>query len=338
MNSRLFRRRSRRGFTLIELLVVIAIIAILIALLLPAVQQAREAARRTQCRNNLHQIGLALHNYHEQFSMFPIYVVRSGQCALGTQSWHQAGGFSWRVLILPYMDQSAMYNNINFSMHVLTSPCNGGATDPGFVLAKKTVINGYICPSDNKDAHTDASKAATNYAGVISVASQNPTTTAQNNRTFFRLGSGARPIPVSVRDITDGTSNTIAVAEVYRASPFFYRAGNGTTYSAYTDVPRCPDWATWASCGVNANNTPNFRQNLDAAGKPIDGQIDWIDWTSATDGGIHRGKLSARSFHVGGVQVLLADGSVRLVDDSVDLLLYRATCSIAGDERRTLEF
>jgi len=344
MNSRWFRRRSRRGFTLIELLVVIAIIAILIALLLPAVQQAREAARRTQCRNNLKQIGLALHNYHEQFSMFPVYVVRKGQCPLGSKGWHQSSGFSWRVLILPFIDQSAMYNNINFSLHI-QSVCNGGVTPNGMNLARRTVVPGYVCPSDPQDAHTSASRTGTNYAGVISIDQNSTSNANQADRTFFRTGAGSRPIPVSVRDITDGTSNTIAVAEVYRAGNttnpaaiFHYRGGNGTSFPAYSVVPRCPDWPTWGSCGVNGTHTPNFKQNVDASGTPIDGDIDWIDWTGDNDGGAHFGNLPARSGHVGGVQVLMGDGSVRLIDDSVDLLLYRATLSIAGDERKTIEF
>ena len=100
------KRRQKRGFTLIELLVVIAIIAILISLLLPAVQQAREAARRTQCRNNLHQIGLALHNYHDAIGMFPL----GGTYSIGP-------GFSWLALILPYTDEAAIYNSINFSLN-----------------------------------------------------------------------------------------------------------------------------------------------------------------------------------------------------------------------------
>src|SRR6478735_4581053 len=101
--------RKRKGFTLIELLVVIAIIAILIALLLPAVQQAREAARRTGCRNNLKQIGLALHNYHDVFNRFP-NMVMAGTAYTGCQTWVVSRGWAWRVAILPQIDQAATYN------------------------------------------------------------------------------------------------------------------------------------------------------------------------------------------------------------------------------------
>src|SRR5688500_3324630 len=106
----LVRFYRRRGFTLIELLVVIAIIAILIALLLPAVQQAREAARRSTCKNNLKQIGLALHNYHESFNTFPqAKVLRAGYFYTGCPGWINGSGFSWRVMILPQMDQAPLY-------------------------------------------------------------------------------------------------------------------------------------------------------------------------------------------------------------------------------------
>src|SRR6186713_1030482 len=107
-------RRSVRGFTLIELLVVIAIIAILIALLLPAVQQAREAARRTQCKNNLKQQGLALHNYLDTFSTFPIGVSYSLSNTVAVRHEYCSGSTNWRVSIFPYLDQANTYNAVNF--------------------------------------------------------------------------------------------------------------------------------------------------------------------------------------------------------------------------------
>jgi len=121
-------QRKQRGFTLIELLVVIAIIAILIALLLPAVQQAREAARRTQCRNNMKQLGLALHNYHDAFTTFPI----------GTQ-WSDDP--NWRIGILPYLDQAPLYNSLNLSSGFMAH--NGmGSND----ILYDVELNAYVCP------------------------------------------------------------------------------------------------------------------------------------------------------------------------------------------------
>src|SRR5581483_8700238 len=108
------RRSWKKGFTLIELLVVIAIIAILIALLLPAVQQAREAARRTQCKNNLKQLGLALHNYHDNFNTFPPGGVN------GTAATSNYQGWGWSIMLLPQIDQAPLYNQINFSLSMST--------------------------------------------------------------------------------------------------------------------------------------------------------------------------------------------------------------------------
>src|SRR6056297_4055498 len=125
----------KRGFTLIELLVVIAIIAVLVALLLPAVQQAREAARRSSCKNNLKQLGLALHNYHDTHGMFPI---NWGTGYDGTTNPTSSIQFSWMTYILPYIEESALYDTINF---------NEALDDPNNNAAASTVIDTYLCPS-----------------------------------------------------------------------------------------------------------------------------------------------------------------------------------------------
>ena len=139
------RRRVRRlcGFTLIELLVVIAIIAVLVALLLPAVQQAREAARRSQCRNNLKQMGVALMAYEETYKTFPqakVFDPNMTQC----QGWISGNGLSWRVMILPYVDQSTLYEGINFSEWIECRVFTPSTIDP----IRNKVIPGYFCPSD----------------------------------------------------------------------------------------------------------------------------------------------------------------------------------------------
>lgn len=212
-----FRKKS--GFTLIELLVVIAIIAILIALLLPAVQQAREAARRTQCKNNLKQLGLALHNYHDTHNRFPptqIMVHYTGP----NNTNPVARNHTWMSLILPYIEQSALYNSINFS-----APMHDPATKIFQTLSTgETIVSrqipGLTCPSDPGfgGGISKHGLAHTNYAGNMGWdwhyrgpdIYQGP----------FQNGSeGTR-----ITDIKDGTSNTIALAEV-STEAFTPRAG-----------------------------------------------------------------------------------------------------------------
>ena len=201
----------RPGFTLIELLVVIAIIAVLIALLLPAVQQAREAARRTQCRNNLKQFGLAIHNYHDNFNLVPpgwIGVTGNQPDVSGINGW------SWASRLLPQLDQSALYNQINFNLQV------GNASN---ATARATTVNVFECPSDlvvkkwtipaAGTTNPLADVAGASYAGVFGkdevdfcngLAAGVPCT---SNGMFF-LNSNVR-----FADVTDGLSTTLLVGE-----------------------------------------------------------------------------------------------------------------------------
>src|SRR5579885_1983208 len=204
-------RRRASGFTLIELLVVIAIIAILIALLLPAVQQAREAARRTQCRNNLKQLGLAIHNYHDNFNLFPY-----GESFSDTNPRPQR--YSTYIPLLPFIDQAPLYN-VFAANQFANVPWDGG------YAPWKTQVPGLLCPSDtisNFETYT----AKTNYMTCRGDSTWDHNQWAGNGgrglRGVFR-GQGDDYHPTSaggengthcgIRDITDGTSNTIAISE-----------------------------------------------------------------------------------------------------------------------------
>lgn len=185
--------RKRLGFTLIELLVVIAIIAILIALLLPAVQQTREAARRSTCKNNLKQIGLALHNYHDVHLSFP-----PAYCDDATAGAYN-NNLGWGTFILPYMDQATLYNKISSSGAMDTKWPSVAAMTSGPTAYAKVVLPTYICPSDPMDGINTkilGSVGKSNYKAVRSSVVATPTKARR------------------MRDVTDGTSNTLMIGEL----------------------------------------------------------------------------------------------------------------------------
>lgn len=308
---RLKFRRQRRAFTLIELLVVIAIIAILVALLLPAVQQAREAARRSQCKNNLKQIGLALHNYHDVHTIFPQVRVLDlnnfpGSCTMG---WQRPAGYSWRVLILPFMDQANLYETIDFNDHLIGG-CGGGSS---WSTADATIIPGYLCPSDPSQV-IKGGDAGTNYAAMRGTGAD-LRSTASN-----RLGFMSATSPPKTRDITDGLSNTIAVIEVWRDKPF-QRLGGGPIAQN-----RCQRWIGAGHCEAGSFRSPN---------DPATDQVEWTnDYLDLSYGGNGR---TASSMHVGGVHALMGDGAVKFVNQTVDLTVYQNTTTRGGEEIDVLE-
>lgn len=317
--------RSRmRGFTLIELLVVIAIIAVLIALLLPAVQQAREAARRSQCKNNLKQFGLAMHNYHETFGMFPLAKFGSVYDSGGTASSNSWRAFSAHAMMLPYMDQTPVYNQFDFNLMVMNGAANTHGNNP---VIKNTKIPGFRCPSDQKFL---GAEAGNNYLG-----SAGPTTfwgiSAANQIGMFNYQR-----TTSFAELTDGSSNCIAASEatvgnnnaaVYdlrrshvRAIPFsgtpekFWTQAQldayGTACLAGTGNVHAHKGREWAN-GIgsqtifNTLNNPNTK-NPDC--HPCGG-CGWYD---------SAGVWSARSMHTGGVHCLLGDGAVKFISDNID--------------------
>jgi prepilin-type N-terminal cleavage/methylation domain-containing protein/prepilin-type processing-associated H-X9-DG protein len=357
MRSNLKRPRGPRGFTLIELLVVIAIIAILISLLLPAVQQAREAARRTQCRNNLKQIGLALHNYESSHSLIPsVY-------SFGNAN---AGNYSVQAQLLPYMDQASLHNLIDFRLRLQIGCCPGDVNPP-LVDVVQRPLSVFLCPSDPGPAafsvvsgtRDGATGATFTYAGTNYHVNQGTALGTNYDGRAPTDGLFWTNANVKFSSITDGLGNTAAFSEsifgfpLQRVSP---PANNIARRRSYIDVA-----CRWASFAVppaipglaNGFRPPNDPAQFEAATVAISrgwsGQrgAGWISgreyWTAYHHyhnpnsnvpdmGTCGYGIFAARSYHSGGVHSLFCDGSVRFVSESVDLNIWRAAGTRAGGE------
>lgn len=287
-------KRRRRAFTLIELLVVIAIIAILIALLLPAVQQAREAARRTQCRNHLKQLGLAFHNYHDVHNTLPPHSVAGGVSIFQDVS----GSWCYLAMLLPFLEQQSLYQqlgvgNTNLIPRTAMSDLNDYTTAvPGSVESLLiTPLSVLQCPSANGDRvnRFQANLGTAMYAG--------------NNQIFTTqdvlLNRGPRATPLS--DISDGTSNTLMMGEkALMSAPFLsigavWGAGRICSSRITVVAAQCP------------MNTP-FDGSHDAA------SMCYIENSPAT----LASRMSLSSAHPGGANLLLCDGSVRFVSENIE--------------------
>ncbi len=299
------RKFSLAGFTLIELLVVIAIIAILIALLLPAVQQAREAARRSQCKNNLKQLGLALHNYHDVHSTFPPASVRTPTG--GTINEWESSMIGWQARILSFMEQPALFNQIDWNI----MPGAGSGTSPN-VTVRAVEIPAYRCPSDpgHRGNTGQTTYGPTNYVATIA-----DTTGYTAGGTLWR--NDGRSIlfqnsKTQMRDILDGSSNTMLIAECIVGHPALDENATGTPASCPgAGVERKDRGYSWFY--ANTMNTWSYT-TLIGPNSPI------TECRQSTGGAAI---LGARSQHTGGVHILLADGAVRLVSDNVHLLTWQ---------------
>jgi len=336
MMMQLVRRRMRPAFTLIELLVVIAIIAVLIALLLPAVQQAREAARRTQCKNNLKQLGLAMHNYHDNYNRFAPTIFAEE----GPFTWSDGSKGSYLVRYLPYIDQAPFFNALNFSL--MATAWNPGnfevQNDPQGQAYRQKQIPAYKCPSE-PSPDLGGWSAKSNYA------------CSMGNQAMVNAGVGGGPAPwgscpqyqgnnfgtgpaghgnshspqdisgtvsrlnwaAKIADMTDGTSNVIAAGEIR---------------------PSCGDH-TW-------NGWFHFNSMWVATTAPINYPIVCILEDPGWDGGSPPpGKTACNQYqawnttqgfksrHVGGCHFLMNDGSVRFLSENLDYLTYQKL----GDRR-----
>jgi prepilin-type processing-associated H-X9-DG protein len=297
---------------LIELLVVIAIIAILIGLLLPAVQKVREAAARMSCSNNLKQIGLALHNYHSAYGNFP--------------PGSNPQGFTVISLLLPYLEQNAIYNEINF---------NKSATDSSNSVPTSTTIKTLLCPSDVIQT-PPSPLAGNNYFANYGTAIQFfQNSTVANGAFALRDNPG-----ISVLAITDGTSNTAAFAELKKGD------FNNAIYSP-------ADWLNASSLGAptSADQAYQLCQGINTANLSyqwFSGGGEWLNDSNTGTAYSHIGlpnsincgfpatltfDVNASSYHAaGGVNVLLCDGSVTFITNTITLATWRALGTRAGGE------
>jgi prepilin-type N-terminal cleavage/methylation domain-containing protein len=334
---RWFRLNRGRGFTLIELLVVIAIIAILIALLLPAVQQAREAARRTQCRNNLKQLGIALHNYHDSFNLFPLAHIRCWDGGTGVSGWR---GYSLHTMCLPYVDQAPLYNQINFNTYFDWT--GAGITN---TVQRRTRIAAFLCPSDSPFPGS-ADRGNNNYAGSMGPSFGQYVTPLGSRDGFFNFD-----VIVRMGDIRDGTSNTVAMSEqlVGDNNNGAYTPGDVVRGIAYTGStkykPTRADLDTYgAACSTTAalanQHSHNGRewmigmpaQTLFNTAAPPNHKFPTCQECTGCGWMDSQGIFPARSRHTGGVHTLMGDGAVRFTSDNIDLGIWQAVGSIRGNE------
>ena len=319
---------KRSAFTLVELLVVIAIIGILIALLLPAVQAAREAARRSQCTNNLKQLGLALHNYHDTYQQFPPSGLDYG--------WASAAGdyeqdtpnklvknHNGLVLLLPFMEQQAMYDQFDLRqasgnrLRNTARPLAGDAETSGNAALTENVITAFLCPSDSGDL---LSSTGVDYIPATGRRGRKTNYDFSVDNSYYRFNHWGR-LGMSIRfmfgensdskfsSLLDGSSNTVAMAETLRT------VANGS----------CPMWGYrgWVMTGIDLGYGINVNDIPDT-------------WTWVTDKTPYKYRLRTwgigGSLHPGGLNACLADGSVRFISETAPITTLQAISTISGGE------
>ena len=343
------RSRQSRGFTLIELLVVIAIIAVLIALLLPAVQQARESARRTQCKNNLKQMGLALMNYESTNGCFPMEKI-------SLKSPFPVYNVSWTTMVLPYMDQAPAYNALNFNTSWAdpvnnpvtqmnlplwicpSAPGRSGRTNPA-TLSPAATTNGYAQPAGGWGQIDYMAMSGTRASVWVAAGLPLPTTPLS----YVNIGAapGAAPVQkesrwanamhstqeTKVAQITDGMSNTLMVCED-AGKPGVWVKGFKQLQGQVTS-----DGWGWADTGnsgaVDGSTSDGLINNNAQKGYVTDPQSVFCPGTAAApcNGPAFinvNNSSEIYAFHVGGAQFLLADGAVRFISENISTAVFIA--------------
>jgi prepilin-type N-terminal cleavage/methylation domain-containing protein/prepilin-type processing-associated H-X9-DG protein len=304
-------RHRRVGFTLVELLVVIAIIGILVSLLLPAVQAARESGRRTQCNNNIRQIGVAMQNYHDSNGLLPTGAMPPTAAAPATSN-----ELSWHVLILPFMEQKGLHSEFNLNASGYLANIAQGLIQPKF----------YVCPSAPRSIHMSLSSPGedsggkqtytAHYYGIMGPKGLNPgrsTPTVPVNYLvegiggqgdFSRHGVLTRARQRGFQDIVDGNSNTFLVGELSWIDANTYRV--------------------WIR-GCNGNAMASSKNVVN----PINGV--------AYNGNNNFNDVSFGSMHPGGCHFVYCDGAVRFINDSVDMNAYKGAASMDGRETQVAQ-
>ncbi|QDU63803.1 Type II secretion system protein G precursor [Planctomycetes bacterium Pan216] len=300
------------GFTLVELLVVIAIIGVLVGLLLPAVQQARESARRMQCQNNLKQIGVAMHNYAESHGTLPVTFrgLPPGDAYNNANT-----GTSWITQLLPYTDKQALYDRIEFGESVTTNlavaqtilpqwNCPSDSANPGRMTGRANAPSATEFGTQNYKAVAGSNWAWGNFPGLSAPKGRNAGRTNgldEGNGVICRGGSTPRAIVTRLRDVTDGLKNTFFVGEAV------------------------PDWCnhTWWFW---------FNGSTATCGVPLNYQVANGSGFMATNRGDWPNNYSFMSQHVGGGHFLMGDGAVKFIGDSIEITTYRHLATISGEE------
>jgi prepilin-type N-terminal cleavage/methylation domain-containing protein/prepilin-type processing-associated H-X9-DG protein len=302
-------RVYRRGFTLVELLVVIAIIGILVALLLPAIQAAREAARRSQCSNNLKQMGLALHGYHDARKGFPIGVA-------GGATSRPEEGFGWAVALLPNLEEQSLFDRIKPDWK--PAPCRRSFTATGKIIAGgETVVDVFRCPTSELPATFSESTPETKdfilgYATSDYKGCNGSDAAGTGGYGLFctvrELFDNNGRKKLAIKDVTDGLSKTLAIGE--------------SAYYSLNEEADINKWPFWIG-GALEDESALFKTN---ASNPINCGI---PAKSIANFNVAKDDACAFSWHTDGAQFLFADGSVAFLTDAIDIVTYENLGNIA---------
>jgi len=293
------RTTNRSAFTLIELLVVIAIIGVLVGLLLPAVQQAREAARRASCRNNLKQMGLALHNYTDQHGCLPSSSTSQIDFGVWSATPTQYHLHSWATMILPFVDQTPLYNQINFTVSAV-GPQNYGAASQRISVYRCPTFSGPEYSQSPLYTKLSPTFATRNYAALG----------ATNVGNIWQKPDGSIYARASTRfaDIMDGTSNTIFLVET-----------------------REPNAAVWIDGGVSSLVSRRYSESNAPSYAGTENSLNYKPYYVANGQGIDA-DYGPSSMHTGGIMHLFGDGSVRFISENINANVYDALVTRAGGE------